>query len=797
VDSGDGIVNEFLTLLSVCHSVLPVVKAPKEAVDEMKFDMKRSPIEYQAASPDEQALVVAAKNLQYYYFRRIAKNIKLRDTIIDGQVVYVNIRGKIHDFEQFALLEFTSSRKRMSIVVRDPRDGKIKLYCKGADNIIFERLTDESKANDWSATEQHLKDYAVEGLRTLCCAYREFTEEEFQEWYEGHQKAETSMGNRAYELEESAARLEKNLVLLGCTAIEDRLQDGVPETIHSLANADIKIWVLTGDKVETAINIGKSCKLLTPKMAGDHNMLVIDIDEQLPDEEAEKETLQSLDLAWDLVKNKADGADDQALVISGKALGFIFPIRKLDANGNDIIPSKDILDKEQQRQTYFLQICRKCKAVICCRVSPKQKSEVVLLVKNNLKGKVTLAIGDGANDVPMIKAAHVGIGISGNEGLQAVMASDYAIAQFRFLKPLVLIHGQWSYRRITALINYSFYKNITITLCNIWFSFFNGFSGTLFFDPVSTSAYNLVFTALPILFAAMFNRDLSKKTMLNNPEVYKSGQRSEKLNLQLLGIYMLKAAYHSLVLYFFAALLFSRGPVSEDGQMFDVWVFSTSVYASLIVLVTIEVGIASVPWFTWTVGGIVFSLGLWFLFIFVYSISNLEPNMYYVANTLYSEPAVWLYILLSVTICLIPEVAFNMYQKFFNPTRETIMKECELLGKDFIKEARVGLLDADKLPPMSGSARALSLKNACESILVPDVIVPQTRNLVMLTFLKTRKHQLLSWVKKSFWQSPCREVHSVILNKSLQKRRQTMMSNLLRIHRSTMPIQMLKYHNVA
>lgn len=121
----------------------------------------------------------------------------------------------------------------------------------------------------------------------------------------------------------------------------------------------------------------------------------------------------------------------------------------------------------------FLDLCISCKVVICCRVSPMQKAEVVDLVTTNTKS-VTLAIGDGANDVAMIQKANVGVGISGAEGLQAACASDYSIAQFRFLKRLLLVHGAWNYSRICKLILYSFYKNVCLYVIELWFAIYSG-----------------------------------------------------------------------------------------------------------------------------------------------------------------------------------------------------------------------------------------------------------------------------------------------------------------------------------
>ncbi|CAL8071819.1 unnamed protein product [Orchesella dallaii] len=254
------------------------------------------------------------------------------------------------------VLEFTSTRKRMSVVVRAP-DGKIQLYCKGTDSVIYERLSPELTAENIKLkTHEHLEEFATQGLRTLCCAVAGISQEAYDEWRETYHKASTDIHNRELKLEEASDLIERNLRLLGATVIEDKLQEKVPETIASLLKAGISVWVLTGDKQEIAINIGYSCRLLNQSM----ELLVINRD------------------------------------------------------------SLDVVEYVTQQT-----------------------------------GAVTLAIGDGANDVAMTQKAHIGVGISGVEGLQAACASDYAVAQCHYLTTLPFVHGAWNYDRMTKLIFYS------------------------------------------------------------------------------------------------------------------------------------------------------------------------------------------------------------------------------------------------------------------------------------------------------------------------------------------------------
>ena len=423
-------IHHFLALLSTCHTVIPE-----------RRDEKPSEIKYQAASPDEGALVEGAVTLGYQFTARRPR------------AVTISVEGEEHEYELLAVLEFNSTRKRMSTIFRCP-DGKVRCYCKGADTVILERLGKDNPIVE--ATLQHLEEYATEGLRTLCLAMREIPEEELQQWLQIFDKANSTVsGSRGEELDKAAEIIEHDFFLLGATAIEDKLQDGVPDTIHTLQEAGIKIWVLTGDRQETAINIGMSCKLISEDMT----LLIVN-------EDNAPATRANIENKLVAIRNQSAGGaelETLALVIDGKSLTFAL---------------------ERELDKMFLELAVMCKAVICwyispdlgnlmsadvipSRVSPLQKALVVKLVKRNLKA-ILLAIGDGANDVSMIQAAHVGVGISGVEGLQAARSADVAIGQFRYLRKLLLVHGAWSYQRISKLILYSFYKNIALYMTQFW-----------------------------------------------------------------------------------------------------------------------------------------------------------------------------------------------------------------------------------------------------------------------------------------------------------------------------------------
>ena len=407
---------EFMLALALCHTVI----TERTPGDPPK-------LEFKAQSPDEAALVATARDCGFTVMGRSN----------DG--IILNVLGREKEFTVLNTLEFNSSRKRMSAIIRMP-NGKIILYCKGADSVIYSRLRPGEQQQLRKLTGEHLEMFAREGLRTLCIACKELNEDEYQAWNKEHDLAAAAIVDREDKLETVSDAIERDLTLLGGTAIEDRLQEGVPDAIALLGDAGIKLWVLTGDKVETAINIGFSCNLLN----NDMDLIVFKIEDENMDS-AESElakhletfglsgTNDELDLAR---KDHSAPAATHAIVIDGDSLKLVL---------------------EDRLRQKFLLLCKQCKSVLCCRVSPSQKAAVVRMVKGGLD-VMTLSVGDGANDVAMIQEADVGVGIAGEEGRQAVMSSDYAIGQFRYLQRLILVHGRWSYRRLAETIANFFYK---------------------------------------------------------------------------------------------------------------------------------------------------------------------------------------------------------------------------------------------------------------------------------------------------------------------------------------------------
>jgi len=461
--------------------------------------------------------------------------------------------------------------------------------------------------------------------------------------------------------------------------------------------AGISIWVLTGDKVETAINIGRSAKLLSNKMNRlDGSLYVIDPDEGLDDEQCEQFVRDEFEEAWAFLKDRDNNDPDQGFVISGKALSHVFPARKHDLRGREIPPSAEQAEKEQEFQQKILRILQKCRAVICCRVSPIQKAQMVFLVKNNVANCITLAIGDGANDVPMIRAAHVGIGISGQEGLQAVMASDYAIAQFSFLRDLLLVHGAWDYRRISILILYSFYKNILFSMPGIWFSFYSGFSGILFYDQFSGSLFNVVFTCFPVLLSAVFDRPYSKEIARLCPELYANGPRNGSIDVRIFGFWALQGVIHSVIVFWTAVEFVDSKTIHANGQVVGMWTASATMFTSIVLIATFKIMLETRTWTNWSILAFVLSLFGWFLWLLVYGVLPLSmglsnDDIYGVPLKGMGMPQWWFTAVIACTLSMTPDILYKYIKRMYLPTRLDMIEELELYPpkrKKFIDRIR-------------------------------------------------------------------------------------------------------------
>ncbi|KAK9107861.1 hypothetical protein Syun_023872 [Stephania yunnanensis] len=638
---------EFFRCLAICHTVLP------------EGDESPEKIKYQAASPDEAALVTAAKNFGFFFYRRTPTTIMVRESHIEKM-------GKVQDvsYEILNVLEFNSTRKRQSVICRYP-DGRLVLYCKGADSVIFERLAD-GQSGIKNLTRENLEQFGSAGLRTLCLAYRDLSINHYESWNEKFIQAKSSLRDREKKLDEVADIIERDLILIGCTAIEDKLQDGVPSCIETLSKAGIKIWVLTGDKMETAINIAYACSLINNNMK---QFVISSETDAIREVENRGDSVETARFIEDTVKQELKKCLEEAQhclsTASGQKLALVI-------DGKCLMYALD-----PSLRGHLLNLSLNCTSVVCCRVSPLQKAQVTSLVKNGAR-KITLSIGDGANDVSMIQAAHVGVGISGLEGMQAVMASDFAIAQFRFLTDLLLVHGRWSYHRLSKVITYFFYKNLTFTLTQFWFTFQTGFSGQRFYDDWFQSLYNVIFTALPVIILGLFDKDVSASLSKRYPELYKEGIRNAFFRWRVIGVWAFFSVYQSLVFYHFVSAS-SRSAQKWSGKMFGLWDVSTMTFTCMVVTVNLRLLMACNSITRWHHISIAGSILAWFVFIFLYSgvmtPYDRQENVYFVIYVLMSTFYFYAALLLVPIVALLGDFIYQGLQRWFFPYDYQIVQE--------------------------------------------------------------------------------------------------------------------------
>ena len=711
--SNDNPAFQFLQILSVCHTVL--VEEEKESTSSSSTDSNSNNASkkiYVAESPDEEALVSAASDLAFTCSSR--SNTTMSIEIGKG---YGNYIGNVN-YKILALIPFTSARKRMSVIVERESDSQIIVLAKGADNVMFRR------ANAYMGTtrdelDDHLSVFAADGLRTLVLGVKFVTRQEFNIWFEKYTEATTRVEGRVEAIEKAAEEIEIDFSIVGVTAIEDKLQDGVPDTIKNLKDMGIKVWVATGDKMETAINIGYSCKLLNSQMVlmkitdkGDteeateqlrdqmrrlirHFERLIEDDEMFGNWWQLGKIVGNIGQAFqNLRKSKASqdkdsgtasvipptpprvetdalsdpstlpaplldvqpnaptweqlGSDHLALIVDGPALSHIFG------------------DGEMERM--LLKLATLCSAVIACRASPAQKRMLVRLVKRGVKSNpLTLSIGDGANDVAMIQEAQIGVGISGREGRQAVNASDFAIAQFRFLERLLILHGRWNYRRISKTIVYSFYKNVVLTFILFYYCIYCGWSGQSLYEDYVYGGYNF-FLAMPIICVGMFDRDMEPKTLEKFKWTYMSGRLNLDLSVKLMAEGLVQAIVDSLVLYFICYGVFNTayGDWAERGYSDDLYIFGLTVYSAMLAAMFIKNATLTYTW-TW-VNWFFFlgSIALYFIFLFAYGcvagLVEYSGSFFWVPIEMFSRPIFWLLMLLVPLMCMIVD-QFLIYTK--------------------------------------------------------------------------------------------------------------------------------------
>lgn len=778
----------FLLSLALCHTCLPEKNEQQE-------------IEYQAASPDEIALVRGAQELGYMVVDRQTKNITIKSDVIGRP----DLEPRLEIYHVLDVIEFSSLRKRMSIIVRMP-DSRICVFCKGADTTITKLLRLASLAenqamkverrvskrqsleaqqalrrdseqrhrkdsmtrtsisihrpslaaqrlrpiqdelDDWlkdreqdvefsmqdedsiyysprpsahygtrhphtsfdggnqlqgDATEnlveealvvndaavfercfQHINDFATEGLRTLLYAYRYLEEDEYDGWKKLYLDATTSLIDRQEKVENVGSMVEKNLELAGATAIEDKLQMGVPETIDKLRRAGIHIFMLTGDKIQTAINVGHSARMIK-----DYSSITV------LDHSSDMEMVSQRIAAATLEINGGQVAHS-VVVIDGHTLGRV--------------------EADHVVKQLFFELVALVDTLICARASPANKASLVHAVRKKVKNAITLAIGDGANDIAMIQEAHVGIGITGKEGLQAARTSDYSIAQFRFLLRLLLVHGRWNYIRTCKYTLGTFWKEFLFYLTQALYQRWVGYTGTSLYESASLSTFNTLFTSLPVIFMGIFEKDLSATTLLAAPELYSFGHRNGGFSIRIYAGWIFMASSEAMVVYFLMLGLYGKAVFTLDNGLYAMGVLT---FTACIIIIATKMQFTEVHNKSITCALAMFlSIGGWFAW-------NLVLSSMYSNNVIYNvrdgfldrfgrNALWWLTLILIVLSCCGLEIGAKALKVAFMPEDEDVFRELE---KDAAARERLE------------RAAAIGLKDHINDDVSPEEIIQRIR----------------------------------------------------------------------
>ncbi|KJR88558.1 phospholipid-translocating ATPase [Sporothrix schenckii 1099-18] len=784
----------FILCIALCHTCIPEKTASGE-------------IDFQAASPDELALVQAARDLGYLLIDRPGQSIKLQFHQLDGSSV-------TETYQVLDVIEFSSKRKRMTIVIRMP-DGRICMFCKGADSVILPRLklnhmalakasaverraskrksveqerammrrsttisingggnvgnggmsTPRSSMNlvraasmhqfrnlprlstgkksvdnahrrsavisgdidDWlrrreredldivddvlagsssnggsgegsrrpggglsqqqrqwshdssiaavAAAEslyadpysgmvdesiainegavfercfQHIDDFASEGLRTLLFAYRYVEEDDYRKWRTLYQDATTSLVNRQERIEAAADLIEQGFDLAGATAIEDKLQQGVPETIDKMRRANIKIWMLTGDKRETAINIAHAARICKPFS----EIYVLDA---LIDQDHLQERIAST-----LVDVGRGMTPHSVVVIDGHTLS--------------------VVEAQEEMRILFFDLVARVDSVICCRASPSQKATLVKCIRQRVPSSMTLAIGDGANDIAMIQASHVGIGISGREGLQAARISDYSIAQFRFLQRLLLVHGRWNYARTGKYILGTFWKEMVFYLVQALYQRYNGYTGTSLYESTSLTVFNTLFTSLPVILFGIFEKDLRADTLLAVPELYTYGQRNLGFCFRKYVGWTVTGVLEALLIFYILYAVYTTMLFTSDTSLYAMGSLAFSVCIMLIniKMLVLEMHNQTII----SAVGLLVSVGGWFVWSLLLSgVYAAKPSAYLVHGTFlhdFGRQGIWwVTLILALAAVLVFELIINGVRRAVAPTDLDLVQQIE------------------------------------------------------------------------------------------------------------------------
>ena len=636
LDSSQKLIEEYWKALALCH------------------DCTIQNGEYIGMSPDNIELV---KSASYQGFK-----FDVSESNTQFVISYINPNEnsdikEMQRFEKLRQIEFSSDRKRESVIVKE--GSTYKMYTKGADSIIEERLDESTPKEVLERSRYYVNLFSAQGYRTLYIAMKVFKEEEWEDFSAELEQAEMDTLHKKEKLDEIYQRIENGLTLIGSTIVEDKLQENVPEVIKELRQADIKIWMLTGDKLSTAYNIGLSCNLINKDIKTffvegiekkvDENFNIINQEEQ-------EETILNFVKEYKHFQGSVEN-------------GFSEENKHLLKFGI-LVDEKALLTitNNEEIAKIFLEVAKEAVAVICCRVSPLQKSQVVKLMKNYDRTKITLAIGDGGNDVSMIMEAHIGIGIYGEEGLRAAQSSDYAIGEFQVLRRLLFFHGYLNLMRNSIMVIYFFYKNFVFTIIHFFYGFINDFSGQTIIEDWFISLFNLIFTSIPL--AARGILDISLKpedgiiVQILIPYLYKEQRENPHFNIKNFLLNLLKGIFHSLINYF-VGIYTINDLIDKEGHDSNLWVISNVLFTNVLLIVSLDMIIFTQyhTWLNWIII-VCLTFGLYIIFLVMVEHMTVFSSSGTMKTT-FNSGLVWMNFILVGGFCSLIDFGILIYKILF------------------------------------------------------------------------------------------------------------------------------------
>ncbi|XP_045120592.1 probable phospholipid-transporting ATPase IIB isoform X4 [Portunus trituberculatus] len=606
-------VGEAVKALALCHNVTPVYEeGVNPALEEGDEIQTSHSVNYQASSPDEVALVKWTESVGLPLVHRDLTTLTLRTP-----------QGKMLTYTVLQIFPFTSESKRMGIIVRermeDESSGQVVLYMKGADTVMASMV----EYNDW--LEEECINLAQKGLRTLVVARKVLTTEQYTHFEQRYNAAKLSVTERGSRVAAVVETLECDLELLCLTGVEDKLQTNVKQTLELLRNAGMRIWMLTGDKLETATCIAKSSRLVSPNQ-GLHIMGSLG-------------SRREAHLELNALRRKSDCA----LIIKGDALETCL----------------------QYYEHELMDLAVQCPVVVVCRCSPTQKAAVVRLIQRHT-GKRTAAVGDGGNDVSMIQAADAGVGIVGKEGKQASLAADFSIEQFQHIARLCLVHGRNSYKRSAALSQFVMHRGLIISTMQAIFSSIFYFSSVALYQGFLMVGYATIYTNFPV-FSLVLDQDVSPAIALTYPELYKDLTKGRSLSYKTFFVWVLISMYQGGVLMYGAMLLF------EDEL---IHVVSIS-FTSLILTELLMVGLTVRTWHPLMVVAQFISLGF-------YALSVIFMH-YFDWEFIKSKDFFWKVLVITLVSCL-PLYILKFLRRKFTPPTYSKLEELNTFGSSSLTQ---------------------------------------------------------------------------------------------------------------